>query len=65
MKKKFDEKTLKKAAFCRDGCPGCTKGRNKGRGLMYQLMKIERLFCPYCRAYEKVYGIRVYEKITG
>ncbi len=25
-------------------------------------MKIERLFCPYCRAYEKVYGVRVYEK---
>ena len=29
---------------------------------MYQLMKIERLFCPYCRAYEKVYGVRAYEK---
>lgn len=63
MERKFDEETLKKAAFCRNECPGCTKGREKGRGFLYQLMKIERLFCPFCRAYEKVYGVRVYEKV--
>jgi hypothetical protein len=64
MKKKFDEATLKKAAFCRDECPGCTKGREKGSGIWYQLMKVERYFCPYCRAYEKVYSVRVYEKVA-
>jgi hypothetical protein len=62
-KKKFDEATLKKAKFCKDECPGCAKGRQKGKGFLYLLMHLERYVCPYCRAYEKVYGIPVWEKV--
>jgi ribosomal protein S27E len=63
-KSKFDEKTLKRSEFCESKCPTCVKGREKGSGIWYMLVKLEdRLhFCPWCRAYQKVYGVPAYEK---
>jgi hypothetical protein len=61
--KKFSEITLKLAKVCKDGCPICTQGREKGRGFLYQLVKLERHICPMCRAYEKVYGVPAHIKI--
>lgn len=60
----FDEKTLKRAEFCKSKCTACVKGREKGSGLMYAIVRIEDKlkFCPWCRAYTKVYGVPAYEK---
>jgi hypothetical protein len=60
MSIKHDEKTIKMAEFCRDKCPLCTRARKKGKGLLYTFVKLERKLCPYCRAYEKVYGKPAY-----
>lgn len=60
--KKFDEKTLKGAEFCLNGCPMCKKGRNKGKGFLYKLLKLEAKVCPKCKDYEKVYGVPAWEK---
>jgi hypothetical protein len=58
---KHDEKTIKRAEFCRDRCPICTRARKKGRGFLYTLVKLERRICPSGRAYEKVYGKPAYK----
>lgn len=60
----FDEKALKRADYCKSKCTLCVKGREKGQGLAYKMVKLEsRLrLCPWCRAYEKVYGVKAYEK---
>lgn len=43
-------------------CPVCSRAREKQRGLAYWFVKkVERRFCPYCRAYERVYGRKAYE----
>jgi hypothetical protein len=60
--KKFDEKTLKMAKKCMTECPVCTRGRNKGRGFLYHLVRLERHVCPMCKAYEKVYGVPAHMK---
>jgi hypothetical protein len=56
-----DASTIKKAEFCRDKCPLCKKARAKGKGFLYQLVKLESKICPNCRAYEKVYGRPAYK----
>ena len=60
-KSAHDAKTLKRAKFCKDGCPVCKRARAKGRGIAYQLVRLERHICPNCRAYEKVYGKPAYQ----
>lgn len=64
LKQKFDEKTLKRAEFCNSKCPICVIGRKNENGLMNKLVRLEAKskMCPWCRAYEKVYGIPAYEK---
>lgn len=38
-------------------CPLCRRARQKQGGLAFWIVKrIERRVCPWCRAYEKVYG---------
>lgn len=59
----FSEKTKKLANFCKDRCVVCTKGREKGSGFLYNLVRVERHFCPMCRAYEKVYGVPAHLKL--
>lgn len=57
----MDEELKKKADFCKDKCPVCTRARKKGKGFLYTMVKLERKLCPYCRAYEKVYGKPAYK----
>ncbi len=63
--RKFDDKTLKDAEFCLNQCPMCKKGREKGKGFLYQLLKLEAKVCPKCKAYQKVYGVPAWEKPAG
>ncbi len=60
----WDEKTLRRAQFCRDKCTACRLGRERGKGLFYRIVRLESKlrFCPWCRAYEKVYGVPAYQK---
>ncbi|WP_287154731.1 hypothetical protein [Candidatus Solincola tengchongensis] len=60
----WDEKTLRRAQFCRDKCTACKLGRKRGKGLFYRIVRLESKlrFCPWCRAYEKVYGVPAYQK---
>lgn len=59
----WDEKTRKRADFCLNKCTLCKLGRKRGKGLFYQLVKLEAglKLCPWCRAYEKVYGVPAYQ----
>ena len=43
-------------------CPVCTRARRKQRGLAFWLVKrVESRLCPFCQAYEKVYGRKSHE----
>jgi hypothetical protein len=59
----FNEKTLKRAEFCKSKCPSCVKSRKKDSGISRAIVKIEDKLglCPWCRAYRKVYGVHAYE----
>ncbi len=60
----FDEKTLRRADMCKNKCTVCKLGREKGKGFFYWMVKMESRMkvCPWCRAYEKVYGVPAYER---
>ena len=60
------EKDLKKAEFCRDKCLVCKYARKKQRGILFWFVKsVEGDRCPYCQAYEKVYGKKAHEKLDN
>jgi hypothetical protein len=43
-------------------CPVCSRARNKQRGILFWFVKtIEEGKCPYCSAYERVYGKKAHE----
>lgn len=45
-------------------CPVCSHARKTQRGLAFLFVKfIEGGFCPYCKAYEKVYGRKAHEPL--
>jgi hypothetical protein len=53
------------ARICR-ACPLCRRARAKQRGLAYAWVKrVETSVCPFCRAYERVYGRKAHEAIPG
>ncbi len=53
-----DREMAKKCAQC----PVCRRARKKQRGLAFLFVKkIEEDHCPYCQAYEKVYGRKAHE----
>ncbi len=54
--------TTKMAELCKDSCPVCVKGREKGEGFLYNVTKLEGYVCPACIAYKKVYGVPAHEK---
>ena len=57
------EKDKRMAQKCLE-CLVCNRARDKQRGFCYWLVKkIERGVCPYCRAYERVYGRKAHEPI--
>jgi len=56
-----EEKDREMAQFCVN-CPVCSRARKKQRGLAYWFVKtIEDGLCPYCAAYERVYGKKAHE----
>jgi len=55
-----DAKLKEMADFCKDKCPVCVRARKKGKGILYMLVKFEAKFCPYCKAYARVYGRPAY-----
>jgi uncharacterized protein CbrC (UPF0167 family) len=43
-------------------CPGCRRARKKQTGAAFWLVsKVEGGVCPFCRAYERVYGRKAHE----
>jgi hypothetical protein len=55
------EKDKKMAQRCVE-CPVCTRARKQQRGFAYWFVKIiEHGICPYCTAYERVYGKKAHE----
>jgi len=42
-------------------CTLCKYARKKQKGMLYTIAKLESRICPFCRAYEKVYGKKSYE----
>mgnify|MGYP001053260024 CR=1 FL=1 len=44
-------------------CPVCRHARKQQKGLAYSFVKgIEGGLCPFCRAYERVYGKKAHER---
>jgi hypothetical protein len=49
------------ASVCRS-CPICRHGRKRQSGVTFWLVKrVEERMCPFCRAYERVYGRKAHE----
>lgn len=45
-------------------CPACRRARARQGGWAFWLVKrIESKLCPWCRAYERVYGRKAHEPI--
>ena len=43
-------------------CPVCRTARRKQRGWAFRLVRqVETKVCPFCRAYERVYGRKAHE----
>jgi len=59
------EKDRKMAKQCLE-CPVCKHARKKQRGIAYWFVKkIEGGICPFCKAYERVYGKKAHESTNG
>ena len=56
-----NEKDKQMAQGCVE-CRVCNYARKKQRGIAYWFVKnIENGICPYCAAYERVYGKKAHE----
>jgi len=52
------------AGVCRN-CPVCRRARRNQRGAAFWLVnKVEAKLCPFCRAYERVYGRKAHAGST-
>ena len=55
------EKDRKRAQNCVE-CKVCSHARKMQRGFTFWFVKtVEGNICPYCKAYEKVYGRKAHE----
>lgn len=55
------ERDRQMAQKCLD-CPACKQARKEQKGFFFLLVKfVEGGLCPYCKAYEKVYGKKAHE----
>jgi hypothetical protein len=53
------------AKVCRN-CPVCRRARHRQSGVAFRLVnQVEQHFCPFCRAYERVYGRKAHEGGSG
>ena len=58
---KVSEKDSEMAKRCLS-CPVCARARKKQRGIAFWFVKhVENAVCPYCSAYERVYGKKAHE----
>jgi hypothetical protein len=58
------DKDRDKAQQCLE-CSLCKHARKKQKGIAFWLVKVvEDSLCPYCKAYEKVYGHKAHEPIS-
>ena len=47
-------------------CPVCTRARRQQRGVAFWFVKqVEGNVCPFCQAYEKVYGRKSHEPVNA
>lgn len=47
-------------------CPVCRRARRQQRGPAFWLVKqVEAKLCPFCRAYERVYGQKAHANSAG
>ena len=54
----------KKAQICLK-CKACKHARKKQKGFVFWFVKtIEGSLCPYCKAYERVYGRKAHVPIS-
>jgi hypothetical protein len=61
VSREITEKDRAKAQHCVE-CPVCKRARRKQKGFAYWFVRIiEGGACPYCTAYEKVYGRKAHE----
>ncbi|NQU44528.1 hypothetical protein HQ520_14655 [bacterium] len=64
MDKSITEKDRRMAEKC-VSCVVCNRARTKQRGFAYWVVRhVEGRICPFCKAYEKVYGRKAYEPIV-
>lgn len=53
------------AVVCRN-CPVCRRARKRQKGIAFWLVKrVEGRLCPFCRAYERVYGQQAHGATSG
>lgn len=58
------EKDRKMAQKCVE-CPVCSRARKKQKGFAFWFVKaIEEDMCPFCKAYEKVYGKKAHVSLS-
>lgn len=63
VKSKVSEMDRKMAKFCL-ACPVCRHARKQQKGLAFKFVqKIEGNLCPFCRAYERVYGKKAHQPV--
>jgi hypothetical protein len=57
------ESDRRKARVCLR-CPACRHARRAQEGLIFQFVRrVESRLCPFCRAYEKVYGRKAHQRV--
>lgn len=62
-KHKISEKDRKMAKFCLN-CPVCRHARKQQKGAAFWFVqKIEGNLCPFCKAYERVYGKKAHQPV--
>ena len=55
------DRTLAKVS---ETCLVCRLARKRQRGWVFEIVKrVEGRFCPFCRAYEKVFGRKSHEPV--
>jgi len=61
MEENITAKDRSMAEICVN-CPVCRHARKKQKGPVYLFVRaIEGNLCPFCRAYERVYGRKAHE----
>jgi len=62
-KRKITDTDRKLAKFC-VSCPVCRHARKKQEGAAFWFVKkIEGDLCPFCKAYERVYGRKAHQPL--